>query len=147
MRFSTSASIPRRLKCASSARFPASKVYSLLSLSPAVDAAAYPDEKEETLVEDDHIEVTVETYYDPSLVTSTVDAIKHDNSRSRRSSDKHHDKQNNGRSSDKSSQKHKKTNKRPADHHDDAMPKEEKMRKPRKSGSHTLQDVYQLLLM
>ena len=105
------------------------------ALAASLDAAAYPDEKEETLVEDDHTEVTVETYYDPSLVTSTVDAIKHDNSRSRRSSDKHHDKQNNGRSSDKSSQKHKKTNKRPADHHDDAMPKEEKMRKPRKRGS------------
>lgn len=105
------------------------------ALAASLDAAAYPDEKEETLVEDDHTEVTVETYYDPSLVKSTVDAIKHDNNRSRRSSDKHHDKQNNGRSSDKSSQKHKKTNKRPADHHDDAMPKEEKMRKPRKRGS------------
>ena len=83
------------------------------------------------VLEDEETEVTVETYYDPSLVASTVNAIKHDGSnRSRRSSDKNRDRHN----SDKPAQKNKKT-KRSAAEQDDALPKEEKMRKPRKRGS------------
>lgn len=101
------------------------------ALAASLDAAAYPDEKEEMVLEDEETEVTVETYYDPSLVASTVNAIKHDGSnRSRRSSDKNRDRHN----SDKPAQKNKKT-KRSAAEQDDALPKEEKMRKPRKRGS------------
>ena len=106
-------------------------------LAASLDAAAYPDEKEEVATLDEHTEITVETYYDPSLVTTTVDAIKHDNSHSRRSSGKSHDSRHSSsrHESAKKDQKPKKSKRPPAERDESALPKEEKIRKPRKRGS------------
>lgn len=106
-------------------------------LAASLDAAAYPDEKEEVVTLDEHTEITVETYYDPSLVTTTVDAIKHDNSHSRRSSGKSHDSRHSSsrHESTKKDQKPKKSKRPPAERDESALPKEEKIRKPRKRGS------------
>lgn len=106
-------------------------------LAASLDAAAYPDEKEEVATLDEHTEITVETYYDPSLVTTTVDAIKHDNSHSRRSSGKSHDSRHSSsrHESTKKDQKPKKSKRPPVERDESALPKEEKIRKPRKRGS------------
>ena len=106
-------------------------------LAASLDAAAYPDEKEEVATLDEHTEITVETYYDPSLVTTTVDAIKHDNSHSRRSSGKSHDSRHSSsrHESTKKDQKPKKSKRPPAERDESALPKEVKIRKPRKRGS------------
>lgn len=107
------------------------------ALAASLDAAAYPDEREEAATLDEQTEITVETYYDPSLVTSTVDAIKHDTGYSRRSSSRNRDNHSSSRHSSKKEkeQKPKKSKRPPAERDESALPKEEKIRKPRKRGS------------
>lgn len=106
-------------------------------LAESLTAAAYPDEKEE-LLESEKTDITVETYYDPSLVSTTVEAIKHEGGSNRRSSSRskndHRDKKQNA-PRDNKNQKPKKP-KRSASDHEEFLPKEEKIRnKPRKRGS------------
>ena len=90
-------------------------------IAAELDAAAYPDEKaEEASLQDDTTQVTVETYYDPSLVTTTVDAIKHErDQRSRRSSSRDR-----GRSDQKKSRSGSKSNNSRSD---------QKSKKPKRS--------------
>lgn len=100
-------------------------------------AAAEPKEAPQA---DNNTEITVETYYDPSLVQSTVDAMKNDNAKKR----SHHDKEPREKRSHSSKDRSKntKTNdrnnkpkkpKRPHDSdYDDSMNKHEKIEKPRK---------------
>lgn len=100
-------------------------------LAASLDAAAYPDEKEEAATLDEKTEITVETYYDPSLVSTTVAAAERDHNTTHRSSYKSRDNRHNTGNRSQKPKKSKRTN----EHDVEALPKEEKIRKPRKRGS------------
>ena len=96
-----------------------------------LDAAAYPDEKKEITQLAKKSEISVETYYDASLVSTTLDAAGRDNSRSYRSSGS---KNQAGKRSDNKAPSKGKRGKR-QQREEVPLPKEEKIRsKPRKRG-------------
>ncbi len=118
------------------------------AIAAELDAAAYPDEKaEQASLDSEQTEVTVETYYDPSLVTTTVDAIKHerDQRSGRRASsdrgkgdhknDSKKPRANNNNKSRGDADERPKKPKRSAEERQEQPPADSKGQRPRKRGS------------